>query len=69
MTQADSVHRPMGKAKMDAGRTLTSAEVDARRSEAFFQMEAPLRECFERAEIAAILFDQDRQDLCSDICA
>jgi hypothetical protein len=46
---------------------LTAAEVDARRSEAFFQMEEPLRDCSDRAEIAATLLRAGRHDLCTDI--
>jgi len=58
----------MRKAKKAAPKkTLTAAEVDARRSEAFFQMEEPLCDCSDRAEIAAILLRDGRMDLCTDI--
>ena len=58
----------MCKAKKAAPKkTMTAAEVDARRSEAFFQMEEPLRECSDRAEIAATLLRADRPDLRTDI--
>jgi hypothetical protein len=58
----------MRKAKKAAPKkTLTSAEIDERRSEAFFQMEEPLRDCSDRAEIAATLLRADRHDLCTDI--
>ena len=33
------------------GKELTAAEVQERRAEAFFQMEEPLRNCSDRAEI------------------
>jgi hypothetical protein len=46
---------------------LTPVEVDARRSEAFFEMEEPLRDCSDRAEIAATLLRAGRPDLCTDI--
>jgi hypothetical protein len=48
-------------------KTLTPVEVDARRSEAFFEMEEPLRDCSDRAEIAATLLRAGRPDLCTDI--
>jgi hypothetical protein len=58
----------MRKAKKAAPKkTLTAAEVDARRSEAFYQMEEPLRDCSDRAEIAATLLRAGRHDLCTDI--
>jgi hypothetical protein len=57
----------MRKAKKAAPKkTLTAAEVDERRSEAFFQMEEPLRACSDRAEIAATLPRAGRHDLCTD---
>jgi hypothetical protein len=46
---------------------LSSDEIKERRSLAFFHLEAPLRECSERAEIAAILIGQGRSDLADDI--
>ena len=47
----------MRKAKKAAPKkTLTSAEIHERRSEAFYQMEEPLRDCSDRAEIAGELF-------------
>jgi len=58
----------MRKAKRTAQKkTLTAAEVDERRAEAFFQMEEPLRDCSDRAEIAATLLRAGRHDLCTDI--
>ena len=58
----------MRKAKKAAPRkTLTAAEVDERRAEAFFQMEEPLRDCSDRAEIAATLLRAGRPNLCVDI--
>ena len=58
----------MRKAKKAAPKkNLTAAEIDARRSEAFFQMEEPLRDCSDRVEIAATLLRAGRMDLCTDI--
>jgi hypothetical protein len=58
----------MRKAKKAAPRkTLTAAEVDERRSKAFFDMEQPLRDCSDRAEIAATLLRAGRLNLCVDI--
>jgi hypothetical protein len=58
----------MRKAKTAAPKkTLTPAEVDERRAEAFFQMEEPLRDCSDRAEIVATLLRAGRLDLCQDI--
>jgi hypothetical protein len=58
----------MRKAKRAAPKkTLTATEVDERRSEAFFRMEEPLRDCSDRAEIAATLLRAGRMDLCTDI--
>jgi hypothetical protein len=58
----------MRKAKRAAPRkTLTAAEVYERRAEAFFQMEEPLRDCSDRAEITAALLRAGRPDLCVDI--
>jgi hypothetical protein len=58
----------MRKAKKAAPKkTLTAAEVDERRSVAFFQMEEPLRDCSDHAEIAATLLRSNRPDLCTDI--
>ena len=58
----------MRKAKGAAPKkTLTDAEIDQRRAEAFFQMEEPLRDCSDRAEIAATLLRAERSDLCLDV--
>ena len=58
----------MRKAKKAAPKkTLTAAEIDQRRAEAFFQMEEPLRDCSDRAEIAATLLRAGRLNLCVDI--
>jgi hypothetical protein len=58
----------MRKAKRAAPKkTLTDAEINERRAEAFFQMEEPLRDCSDRAEIAATLLRAGRHDLCTDI--
>jgi hypothetical protein len=46
---------------------LTAAEVQERRAEAFFNMEQPLRDCSDRAEIAATLLRSERSDLCLDV--
>jgi hypothetical protein len=46
---------------------LTAAEVQERRAHAFWEMEAPLRDCFQRAEIATILMGQGRSELAEDI--
>jgi hypothetical protein len=46
---------------------LTAEEVKERRAHAFWEMEAPLRDCSERAEIAEILIGQGRSDLADDI--
>jgi hypothetical protein len=43
---------------------LSAAEIDARRSEAFFQMEEPLRDACDHAEIAGTLLRDGRPDLC-----
>jgi hypothetical protein len=48
-------------------KTVTAAEAEAVRAEAFFQMEEPLRDCSDRAEIAATLLRAGRPDLCTDI--
>jgi hypothetical protein len=45
-------------------KTLTSEEIDARRSEAFFQMEEPLRDACDHAEIAGTLLRDGRPHLC-----
>src|SRR5712664_4624875 len=45
------------------GKELTAAEVQERRAEAFFQMEEPLRNCSDRAEIVGELLRAGRQDL------
>jgi hypothetical protein len=56
------------KAKRAAPKkTLTAAEIDERRAEAFMQMEEPLRDCSDRAEIAATLLRAGRLNLCEDI--
>ncbi len=61
----------MRKAKKPATpkprKELTAAEVQERRAEAFFNMEQPLRDCSDRAEIAATLLRAERSDLCLDI--
>jgi hypothetical protein len=61
----------MRKAKKPAApkprKELTADEVRERRAEAFFQMEEPLRDCSDRAEIAATLLRAGRHDLCTDI--
>lgn len=58
----------MRKAKRAAPKkTLTAAEIDERRSKAFFQMEEPLRDCSDRAEIAATLLRAGRLNLCHDL--
>jgi hypothetical protein len=58
----------MRKAKKAAPKkTLTAAEVHERRAEAFFQMEEPLRDCSDHAEIAATLLRAARPDLCEGI--
>jgi hypothetical protein len=45
-------------------KALTPVEIDARRSEAFFQMEEPLRDACDHAEIAGTLLRDGRPDLC-----
>jgi hypothetical protein len=56
------------KAKKAAPKkTLTAAEIAQRRAEAFFQMEEPLRDCSDRAEIAATLLRSGRLNLCHDV--
>jgi hypothetical protein len=48
------------------GKELTAAEVQERRAEAFFQMEEPMRNCSDRAEIVGELLRAGRQDLCEE---
>ena len=59
----------MRKAKKAAPKkkSLTDAEIDRRRAEWFFQMEEPLRDCSDRAEIAATLLRSGRLNLCYDV--
>jgi hypothetical protein len=61
----------MRKAKKPATpkprKELTSAEVQEQRAKAFFEMEQPLRECFERAEIAAMCLREGRSELAENV--
>jgi hypothetical protein len=59
----------MRKAKKAAPKKkpLTDDAIAQRRAEAFFQMEEPLRDCSDRAEIAATLLRSGRLNLCHDV--
>ena len=58
----------MRKAKKAAPKkTLTAAEIDKRRAEWFFEMEEPLRDCSDRAEIVATLLRSGRLNLCENV--
>ncbi len=58
----------MRKAKKAAPKkTMTAAEITQRRADAFFEMEEPLRDCSDRAEMVATLLRNGRLDLCHDV--
>jgi hypothetical protein len=48
------------------GKELTADQVKERRAKAFFEMEVPLWECFQRAEIVEILLGRERSDLAEE---